>query len=169
MPSMTPIESSMFSAIGYDAETLTLYVEFKPSKKQAAAGESGDMWKYRDVIPDRWAEMCAAESVGKWFLANVKGKYTGEKVEPGELYAQAVERASQQNAGSVAAYIEEHGGIDGAIAAAERESKAPDAGFHQRTMIGALLGVLISMRDGINGLDMNSASGITPAAEGEEF
>jgi hypothetical protein len=78
---MVPVESSMFSEIGYDADTLSLFVRFKPSKKQVAAGEKGDLWEYKHVIPERWEEMCKAESVGKYFLAEIKGKYTGEKVE----------------------------------------------------------------------------------------
>jgi len=53
---LTPITSSMLSHIGYDAERLVLLVRFHPSKKQAAAAEPGDLWEYRDVIPDKWAE-----------------------------------------------------------------------------------------------------------------
>lgn len=78
---MNPVKSSMFSHIGYDAETLTLLVRFHPSKKQIAAGEPGDLWSYAPFVSERWEEMQAAESVGKWFLANVRGKYEGKKVE----------------------------------------------------------------------------------------
>lgn len=77
---LQPVNSSMFSHIGYDAERLVLLVRFHPSKKQAEAGEPGDLREYRNFIPEKWAEMQAAESVGKWFLANVKGKYDGRKV-----------------------------------------------------------------------------------------
>ena len=78
--SLTPITSSMFSHIGYDAETLTLLVRFHPSKKQIAAGEPGDLWSYAPFVSERWDEMQAAESAGKWFLANVKGKYEASRV-----------------------------------------------------------------------------------------
>jgi hypothetical protein len=84
--SLQPVTSSMFSHIGYDAETLTLLVRFHPSKKQQAAGEPGDLWSYGPFVPERWEEMQAViadpeGSIGKWFLANVKGRYTGIRIE----------------------------------------------------------------------------------------
>ena len=84
---MTPVTSSMFLAIGYDADTLTLSVRYHPSKKQIAAGEAGDLWEYKHVIPERWAEAMAVladpeGSIGKWFLREIKGKYDASKVGP---------------------------------------------------------------------------------------
>ncbi len=75
---MLPIQSSMFSHIGYDADSMTLTVRFNPTKKSP----DGDLYEYPNVVPEKWAEMQAAESAGKWFLANIKGQYEGKKVEP---------------------------------------------------------------------------------------
>jgi hypothetical protein len=88
---LNPITSSMFSHIGYDAETLTLLARFHPSKKQIAAGEPGDLWSYAPVVSEKWDEAQAViadpeGSIGKWFLANVKGKYEGARITDDELF-----------------------------------------------------------------------------------
>lgn len=68
---MRPITSSMFSHIGYDADSMTLTVRYK---------KTGDVWVYKHYtrgIPEKKPD----EGWGKWFNANVRGKYEGEKVE----------------------------------------------------------------------------------------
>ncbi len=75
---MLPIQSSMLSEIGWAEDTL--YLRYNPTKKQREAGEPGSLYRYPNYIhglPDP-----LPESWGVWFNANIKGKYTGEKVEP---------------------------------------------------------------------------------------
>ncbi len=80
---MPPIQSSMFSHIGYDADAMTLTVRYHPSKKQLAAEQEGDLWVYRNYTVGLPAEQ-PEEGWGRWFLGNVKGKYEGERVIPHE-------------------------------------------------------------------------------------
>lgn len=76
---MLPITSSMLSHVGYDEPSLTLYVQFHPSKKQAAAGVAGDVWAYKNYI--HGMPETPEEGWGRWFLANIKGRYEGAVVE----------------------------------------------------------------------------------------
>jgi len=61
----TAVESSNLKAIGYDQATQTLQVDFK----------SGKRYQYQSVPPDVFAEFQAAESVGKFFAARIKGEF----------------------------------------------------------------------------------------------
>jgi hypothetical protein len=65
------VESALMSSYGYDIETSTLEVEFK---------KNGAVWQYYDVPESIYWEMKSAGSVGKFFLANVKGHYTEAQV-----------------------------------------------------------------------------------------
>jgi hypothetical protein len=67
----TPIESSMLNSYGYDFETKTLEVEFK----------NGDLYQYAGVPQDLYAEMAKAPSAGKFFSANVRGRFAHQKLE----------------------------------------------------------------------------------------
>jgi len=92
---MHPIDSSMLSEIGWADDTL--FVRFQPSKKQVMGELPGDLWKYKDYvhgIPNPAPE----EGWGKWFLANIRGKYTGEKVDE----TPALPAPTAENAGPVA-------------------------------------------------------------------
>lgn len=62
------VKSSMFKSVGHSADTLE--IEFK----------NGDIWQYSSVPADVYEAMMKSESVGKYFLANIKGKYTETKV-----------------------------------------------------------------------------------------
>jgi hypothetical protein len=66
------VDSSMLSSIGYDSSTSTLEVEFK---------NNGIVWQYHDVPEDIYNDLMAADSAGKYFLANIKGKYSESKVD----------------------------------------------------------------------------------------
>lgn len=66
---MQPVNSSMIAAIGYDADTKTLAVEFV----------KGGTYEYEDVPEEEWEAFSTAESVGKYFLANIKPNYTAIK------------------------------------------------------------------------------------------
>lgn len=57
-----PVESSNIAAIGYEAETKTLQVDFKTGKR----------YQYQNVPPELFAEFQAAESVGQFFADKIK-------------------------------------------------------------------------------------------------
>ncbi len=84
-----PITSSMFSHIGYDADSMTLTVRYHASQKQQAAGEQGDLWVYKHYAAGLPVEPPAApeEGWGRWFLANIRGRYEGVKMPTEEEYA----------------------------------------------------------------------------------
>jgi len=63
---LEPVDSSLIKAIGYDTPTLVLSVEF----------HNGKVTNYADVSPDTHAALIGADSIGRYFLQNIKGKYT---------------------------------------------------------------------------------------------
>lgn len=67
---MQPVSSSLISAIGYDAEEKKLGVEFA----------RGGTYEYDDVPPEAYEEFIGADSIGKYFLANIKNNYSYTKV-----------------------------------------------------------------------------------------
>jgi len=58
------VNSSNIAAIGHDAETNTLEVEFK----------NGGVFAYSGVDQSQYAELLNAESVGKHFHSHIRGK-----------------------------------------------------------------------------------------------
>ena len=69
MPEMIPITSSLIAGVGYDPETEELHVEF----------QKGDTYVYRGVTQPVYDAMMEAQSVGHFFLRNVKGNYVCTK------------------------------------------------------------------------------------------
>lgn len=65
------VESSNLRSVGYDEFLLVLETEFK----------NGSVYRYYGVQPGVYDELINAESVGKYFNANVKSKYNFLKVE----------------------------------------------------------------------------------------
>ena len=65
------VESSNLRSVGYDEFLLVLEIEFK----------SGAVYRYYGVPAEVHDELINAESVGKYFNANVKSKYNFLKVE----------------------------------------------------------------------------------------
>ena len=65
------VESSNLRSVGYDEFLLVLEIEFK----------SGAVYRYYGVPSEVHDELINAESVGKYFNANVKSKYNFLKVE----------------------------------------------------------------------------------------
>lgn len=63
---MDSVESSRLHAIGYDAATQTLAIQFK-----AKAGP-GSVYHYSNVTPDDFAALKGAESVGSHFHKHIK-------------------------------------------------------------------------------------------------
>jgi hypothetical protein len=62
------VNSSQLNALGYDADTNTLAIRF-PGR----GDNPGAVYHYSNVPPDVYAAFMAAESKGKFFLANIKG------------------------------------------------------------------------------------------------
>lgn len=65
-----PVKSSNVVAIGYDKENKILEVEFK----------SGGVYAYRTVEESVYNDLVAAESIGKFFLREIKGNYPYTKL-----------------------------------------------------------------------------------------
>ncbi|MER3491375.1 MAG: KTSC domain-containing protein [Mastigocladus sp. ERB_26_2] len=68
---MLPINSSMANAIGYDSNTNILQIEF----------HNGTVYQYSDIDQDTWQDLHQADSIGKFFNENVRGKYQYERVD----------------------------------------------------------------------------------------
>lgn len=68
---MQPVTSSNIESVGYDAATQTLAVAFK----------HGGTYHYYEVPQDAVKSLLEAESIGKHFHAEIKGKFKAEKQE----------------------------------------------------------------------------------------
>jgi hypothetical protein len=64
---MDSVESSQIEAIGYDAGTQTLAIQFKGKGEKL-----GSVYHYANFTADDWQAFREAESVGSWFYRNVK-------------------------------------------------------------------------------------------------
>lgn len=63
--SLTPVKSSNIKAVGYDPQSRALTVEF----------HSGAQHRYDDVPPEHHQGLIEADSVGKYFHANVRSAF----------------------------------------------------------------------------------------------
>ena len=62
-PVLRSVESSYLKKEGYDPDQEMLYIVFK----------SGDKcYRYRNVTADQYDAFLGAESLGSWFIANIK-------------------------------------------------------------------------------------------------
>lgn len=86
---MTPCNSSLINARGYDPATRTLALQFK-----VKGGKPGAIYHYADVPPEMYAELCDAPSVGKFFGERVKAN----PAHPHERVAEPPEEDEQQAA-----------------------------------------------------------------------
>lgn len=68
---LQPVSSSQINAIGHDAETETLAVQFKNWK-----GELGSTYHYANFSAEDFAAFNGAESKGKYFGKNIKPNST---------------------------------------------------------------------------------------------
>jgi hypothetical protein len=66
----TPVSSSNIGAIGYEAETQILEIEFI----------NGRVYQYSGVSIDEYEAMMNADSKGKYFNANIKNRYPFTKL-----------------------------------------------------------------------------------------
>lgn len=64
-PAMQPVNSSMAKAIGYDRTAQTLQVEFN----------NGSIYEYAGVEQETWESLQTADSIGKFYNSQIKGKY----------------------------------------------------------------------------------------------
>jgi len=62
---MLPVNSSVAYAIGYDADSQILQVEF----------QSGEIYQYFDVEAETWEDFHSADSIGEFFNQEIKGNY----------------------------------------------------------------------------------------------
>ena len=69
-----PVESSNLAAIGYDAATKTLQVDFKNGKR----------WQYQNVPSELFVEFSKADSVGKFFATRIKSEFLSVPLEDEE-------------------------------------------------------------------------------------
>ena len=67
---LTEIESSNIAAIGYDAASKRLRVQFK----------NGGLYEYPDVPAATHEAFMAAESKGSHFAKHIRGKHEGKKL-----------------------------------------------------------------------------------------
>jgi KTSC domain len=68
---MVPVASSHIKAVGYDEATSSMAVEF----------HNGSTYRYEKVPAEIHVGLITAESPGRYFAANVRGKF-GHKPEP---------------------------------------------------------------------------------------
>jgi len=68
------VTSGNIKSIGYDASTRVLEVEFKPYKN-ADPNSAGRVYPYANVPPHEHANLMAADSIGSYFAANIKGRF----------------------------------------------------------------------------------------------
>lgn len=64
-----PVTSSNIKAVGYDPSTNVLEVEFS----------SGTIYQYADVPAQVYKDLMEAESVGRYFAANVRNVYAAHR------------------------------------------------------------------------------------------
>jgi hypothetical protein len=72
---LTPVESTHLAAIGYDAETETLEVQFC----------NGDRWFYSYVFDDLYQGLRTAGSIGSFFNSRIKPSCPGTLISKGTI------------------------------------------------------------------------------------
>ena len=65
-----PVYSSAIQSIGYDPEQQLLEIEF----------QRGAVYRYYDVPPEIHQALITAESIGRYYEAEVRGSYRFERV-----------------------------------------------------------------------------------------
>lgn len=65
-----PVSSSSLAMLGYDEQKKILSVEFP----------SGSVYHFAGVEPETAVALATAESIGRYFATNIKGKYWSEKM-----------------------------------------------------------------------------------------
>lgn len=65
-----PVRSGTIGTVGYDTTSHTLAIEF----------QSGHLYYFAGVAPDVAADFLKAESIGKTFSQEIRGRYQSEKM-----------------------------------------------------------------------------------------
>lgn len=65
---LQPVESSQIHSLGYDPATSTLAIRFK----NRTTGEATSLYHYRNVSPELFEQFRTAESIGSFFIRNIK-------------------------------------------------------------------------------------------------
>jgi len=65
------IDSEMIQSFGYDADNGILEIEFR---------KGGAVWQYYEFAEISWNEFHNAESRGRHFLQNIRGRYREARV-----------------------------------------------------------------------------------------
>lgn len=65
---MIPVVSSQIASIGHDAASNMLAIQF-PEKKD---GSLGNLYHYENVSTELFAQFIGAESIGSFFINNIK-------------------------------------------------------------------------------------------------
>ncbi|QXV65334.1 KTSC domain-containing protein [Mucilaginibacter achroorhodeus] len=60
------VQSSALESVGYDAKKQILELEFR---------EHSDVWQYFGIRPSTYKKFISSESLGKYFVTRIKGKY----------------------------------------------------------------------------------------------
>lgn len=79
---LLPVESTQLAAIGHDAETNTLYIQFKARPDEV----EGSIYSYQNVTPELFDDFRRARSIGSFFYNNIKpevAKYPYTKIRAG--------------------------------------------------------------------------------------
>jgi hypothetical protein len=72
---LNPVQSSNIFAIGHDPNSAVLTVQFKTKN-----GDPGALYEYEAVPAEVFNAFMEAESPGRFFASEVKGKFTSRKV-----------------------------------------------------------------------------------------
>lgn len=64
------VTSSNVASVGYDADTMTLEIEFN----------NGAIYQYFDVAEHLYNELISAGSIGGYLASNIKGRFRFSKV-----------------------------------------------------------------------------------------
>lgn len=86
MIQLTPVISSNIEAIGFDPASSSLFIEFKPSTAldpTTGAPRRGKVIVYRGMTKELFDRFLTSPSVGKFYHAEIRGKFLGEEVEIG--------------------------------------------------------------------------------------
>ncbi len=73
---MLPVSSSVAYAVGYDSQDQILQVEF----------QTGEVYQYLGVDEDTWEDLHSADSIGRFFNQEIKGKYDCERIDDLDEY-----------------------------------------------------------------------------------
>jgi hypothetical protein len=92
---LTPVQSSRIAAIGFCEDTFTLAIRF-PGTKKAPAGK---VYHYKNVAPEAWEDLQAADSKGGWFNANILNNeaYPFECVDEGTSLSEDLQKQEFQS------------------------------------------------------------------------